>query len=564
VRDYAESFDLVVLGAGAGGLTAATVAALHGLSTLLLEKSGYVGGTTAISGGMVWVPNNHLMREAGISDSLDAARTYLAATVREETARAKLEAYLDAAPRAIRFLCERTEVQLQPVLRYPDYYPELPGATLGGRVLEAVPFAGARLGEAFAWLRPPLPEFTILGGMMVARADIPHFRRCATSWTSAVRVARLIIRHLRERLSHPRGTSLVLGNALVGRLMLSAMNAGVQLRRNVRVKSLVLDNGRCCGVRLAEAAADKVVTSRRGVVLATGGFAHDVELRRRFMPAVASEISATVGVATGDGLRFAEAAGAAILTDMIDPALWVPVSRYTAADGRDVIYPHTVTDRAKPGAIAVDLSGRRFVNEAVSYHEFVRAMLRSPNCAAMRAYLICDSRFIWRFGLGAIAPFTLRLAPYVQAGYLKVAGDLEGLASRSGIDAAALRSTVRSFNEGAACGKDPEFGRGGDDYQRHLGNADQKPNPCVAPILKPPFYAVELRPGDLGTAVGLSTDEMGRVLSSTGIPVPGLYAVGNDAASIMHGHYPGPGITLGPALTHGYLVAKSAAESGAE
>ena len=563
MRDYAESFDLVVLGAGAGGLTAATVAALHGLSTLLLEKSGYVGGTTAISGGMVWVPNNHLMREAGISDSLDAARTYLAATVREETARAKLEAYLDAAPRAIRFLCERTEVQLQPVLRYPDYYPELPGATLGGRVLEAVPFAGARLGEAFAWLRPPLPEFTILGGMMVARADIPHFRRCATSWTSAVRVARLIIRHLRERLSHPRGTSLVLGNALVGRLMLSAMNAGVQLRRNVRVKSLVLDNGRCCGVRLAEAAADKVVTSRRGVVLATGGFAHDVELRRRFMPAVASEISATVGVATGDGLRFAEAAGAAILTDMIDPALWVPVSRYTAADGRDVIYPHTVTDRAKPGAIAVDLSGRRFVNEAVSYHEFVRAMLRSPNCAAMRAYLICDSRFIWRFGLGAIAPFTLRLAPYVQAGYLKVAGDLEGLASRSGIDAAALRSTVRSFNEGAACGKDPEFGRGGDDYQRHLGNADQKPNPCVAPILKPPFYAVELRPGDLGTAVGLSTDEMGRVLSSTGIPVPGLYAVGNDAASIMHGHYPGPGITLGPALTHGYLVAKSAAASGA-
>ena len=564
MREYAESYDLVVLGAGAGGLTAATVAALHGLSTLLLEKSGYVGGTTAISGGMVWVPNNHLMREAGISDSLDAARTYLAATVREETARAKLEAYLDAAPRAIRFLCERTEVQLQPVLRYPDYYPELPGATLGGRVLEAVPFAGARLGEAFAWLRPPLPEFTILGGMMVARADIPHFRRCATSWTSAVRVARLIIRHLRERLSHPRGTSLVLGNALVGRLMLSAMNAGVQLRRNVRVKSLVLDNGRCCGVRLAEAAADKVVTSRRGVVLATGGFAHDVELRRRFMPAVASEISATVGVATGDGLRFAEAAGAAILTDMIDPALWVPVSRYTAADGRDVIYPHTVTDRAKPGAIAVDLSGRRFVNEAVSYHEFVRAMLRSPNCAAMRAYLICDSRFIWRFGLGAIAPFTLRLAPYVQAGYLKVAGDLEGLASRSGIDAAALRSTVRSFNEGATRGKDPEFRRGGDAYQRHLGDADQKPNPCVAPILKPPFYAVELRPGDLGTAAGLSTDKKGRVLSSTGNPVPGLYAVGNDAASIMHGHYPGPGITLGPALTHGYLVAKSAAESGAE
>jgi len=563
VREYAESFDLIVLGAGAGGLTAATVAALHGLSTLLLEKSDYVGGTTAISGGMVWVPNNDLMRDAGIADSLDAARMYLAATVPEETARVKLDAYLDAAPRAIRFLCERTEVKLQPVIRYPDYYPELPGATLGGRVLEAAPFDGARLGEAFAWLRPPLPEFTILGGMMVARADIPHFRRFATSWTSALRVARLIVRHLRERLSHPRGTSLVLGNALVGRLMLSAINAGVQLRRNVSVKSLVLDKNRCCGVSLAEGAADKIIASRRGVVLATGGFSHDVELRRRFMPAVANEISATVGVAAGDGLRLAEAAGAAILADMIDPALWVPVSRYVAADGHEVIFPHTVTDRAKPGAIAVDLSGRRFVNEAVSYHEFVRAMLRSPNGAAMRAYLICDSRFIWRYGLGAIRPFTLRLAPYVQASYLKVAGDLEGLASRIGIDAAALRSTVRSFNEEATRGKDPEFGRGGDDYQRHLGDADQKPNPCVAPILKPPFYAIELRPGDLGTAAGLSTDKKGRVLSSTGNPIPGLYAVGNDAASIMHGHYPGPGITLGPALTHGFLVAKSAAASGA-
>jgi len=248
---------------------------------------------------------------------------------------------------------------------------------------------------------------------------------------------------------------------------------------------------------------------------------------------------------------------------MIDPALWVPVSRYIAADGHEVIFPHTVTDRAKPGAIAVDLSGRRFVNEAVSYHEFVRAMLCSPNGVAMRAFLICDSRFIWRYGLGAIRPFTLRLAPYVQASYLKVAGDLEGLASRIGIDAAALRSTVRSFNEEATRGKDPEFGRGGDDYQRHLGDADQKPNPCVAPILKPPFYAIELRPGDLGTAAGLSTDKKGRVLSSTGNPIPGLYAVGNDAASIMHGHYPGPGITLGPALTHGFLVAKSAAASGA-
>lgn len=553
-----ESFDLVVLGAGAGGLTAATVAARHGLATLLVEKSSLVGGTTAVSGGMIWVPDNHLMRHAGFADSREAARSYLAATVSEATARAGLESYLDAAPEAIRWLCEHTEVELQPVVRYPDYYPDLPGATLGGRVLEPVPFDASRLGEAFSWLRPPLPEFTILGGMMVARADIAHFRRFATSPASAARVVRLVLRHLRERLSHPRGTSLVLGNALVGRLLLSARSAGVDIRRSTNVRSLAFENGRCSGVQLAGAGTGRTIHARRGVVLATGGFSHDPQLRRRLMPSVADEVSATVGVAGGGGLMLAEAAGAAVAAGFADPALWVPVSRYTASDGHAVIYPHTVTDRSKPGVIAVDMSGRRFVNEAVSYHEFVRAMLRSPNGSARRVHLICDSRAIWRYGFGAITPFTLRLEPYVKAGYLKRAEDLGQLARQIGVDEATLEDTVMRFNEGAARGEDPEYGRGRDAYQRHLGDADQKPNPCVAPIVKSPFYAIELRPGDLGTAVGIRTDADARVLSPGGSALPGLYAVGNDAASIMHGNYPGPGITLGPALTYGYRAARAA------
>lgn len=553
----ADSFDLIVLGAGAGGLTAAAVAARHGLSTLLIEKSGHVGGTTAISGGMIWVPQNHLMTAAGMSDSRDAARQYLAATVPEAASR--LEGYLDAAPEAIRWLCDNTDVKLQLVTRYPDYYPDRPGATLGGRVLEPVPFDGSRLGETFAWLRPPLPEFTIFGGMMVARSDIPHFRRFAKSPTSAVRVLRLVLRHLRERLSHPRGTSLVLGNALAGRLLLSARSAGVEIRRNTSVATLVFERDRCAGVRLANGAGGHVLHARCGVVLATGGFSHDPELRRRLMPRVADEISATVGLATGDGLRLAEAAGASVVDDFADPAFWVPVSCYRARDGRQVVYPHTVTDRAKPGVIAVDRSGRRFVNEAASYHEFVRAMLRSPNGAAMRAHLVCDSRFLWRYGLGAIFPFTSRSGPYLAAGYLKRAETLTELAHQIAVDAGALEETVRCFNENAARGEDPEFGRGGDDYQRHLGDAENTPNPCVAPIVAPPFYAVELRPGDLGTAAGIATDLQTRVLSRTGDAIPGLYAAGNDAASIMRGNYPGPGITLGPALTFGYLAAKAAA-----
>jgi len=257
----------------------------------------------------------------------------------------------------------------------------------------------------------------------------------------------------------------------------------------------------------------------------------------------------------------ATAAGGVIDRQYDGPAFWVPVSRYTTEDGREVIYPHTVTDRAKPGLIAVDTTGARFVNEAVSYHEFVRAMLGAHNRAAMRAHLICDRDFLWRYGLGAITPFTRDLGPYLRAGYLCRADTISELADRIGLDASALSETVERYNAKAVNGEDPDFGRGSNAYQRHLGDADRQPNPCVAPIVTAPFYSVELRPGDLGTAAGLRTDHDGRLLSETGQPIAGLYAVGNDAASIMQGNYPGPGITLGPALTFGYLAGRAAARA---
>jgi succinate dehydrogenase/fumarate reductase flavoprotein subunit len=556
-----QDFDLIVLGAGAGGMTAAVVCAREGLRVVVVEKTEYVGGTTAVSGGMVWVPDNHLMGAADLADSRENARAYLAATVPKDSARASLEAYLDAAPKAIRYLCENTEVRLRPVPRYPDYYPDLPGATLGGRVLEPEPFDGARLGDHFAKLRPPLAAFTILGGMMVARADIPHFRNCTRSLGSFMRVAQLVARHGVQRLRYPRGTSLVLGNALAGRLYLSALEAGVSFRFSARVEKLLAEDGCCTGVVVDAGAGAEAMRATKGVVIATGGFSHDRQLRDELMPQVAGERSATVSSAAGDGIRLATAAGAVVEDEMDGPAFWVPVSRYVGVDGREVIYPHTVTDRAKPGLIAVDTTGCRFVNEAVSYHEFVRAMLNAHNRAAMRAYLICDRDFLWRYGLGAITPFTRRLDPYLRAGYLKRADTIAGLAQKIGVDADALTGTVTRFNAAAANGEDPEFGRGSDDYQRHLGDAERQPNPCVAPILASPYYSIEVRPGDLGTAAGLRVDNVGRVQSADGEAIPGLYAVGNDAASIMQGNYPGPGITLGPALTYGYLIGRAAARA---
>jgi succinate dehydrogenase/fumarate reductase flavoprotein subunit len=295
------------------------------------------------------------------------------------------------------------------------------------------------------------------------------------------------------------------------------------------------------------------------VVLAAGGFSHDPALRQAHLPAAAGALSATSPASTGDGVRFGLAAGGQVGRHNIDNAFWVPVSRFRRADGSVGVYPHTVTDRAKPGLIAVDRSGRRFVNEAVSYHEFVLAMFRNDNAGAGPAYLICDRRFLWRYGLGRVKPLRLSTRDEIRSFYLFAAPTVRGLAQAIGIDPDALAATVESFNADAVHGRDPAFGRGGDSYQRHLGDAEHRPNPCVAPITRPPFHAVAVYPADLGTAAGLVTDASACVLASDGAPIPGLYACGNDMNSVMRGAYPGPGITLGPALTFGYLAARHAA-----
>ena len=296
-------------------------------------------------------------------------------------------------------------------------------------------------------------------------------------------------------------------------------------------------------------------------MLATGGFSHDARLREQFFPAGAGAVSATAPAGTGDGLHVATAAGAGINPRVASPAYWVPASLFKRADGSQGVFPHTVTDRAKPGIIAVNAAGRRFVNEALSYHEFVLAMLRDGNDAANRSfYLVCDRRFLWNYGLGRIQPFTVHVRRYVRSGELIEARSIEALAGAIGVETSALAKTLEKYNASARIGIDPEFGRGGSIYQRHLGDAGHSPNPCVAPIEQPPFYALRIVPADLGTAIGLRTDSDARVLREDGSVISGLYACGNDMGSIMNGNYPGPGITLGPALTFGYIAGRHLAQ----
>jgi succinate dehydrogenase/fumarate reductase flavoprotein subunit len=329
------------------------------------------------------------------------------------------------------------------------------------------------------------------------------------------------------------------------------------------VQQLIHREGRVAGV-IAEADGRRVeFIARRGVVLAAGGFPQDKRRRSQFFhhdgDGNGHASPAPLGN-TGDGITLAESVGGGMATDMPNAAAWIPVSRVPYRDGSVGVFPHLI-DRYKPGIIAVTRNGRRFVNEADSYHDFGKALLKTLPDGKAEAFLIADHRAIRRYGLGAAKPFPLPLLPYLRSGYLLRGNTPAELASAAGIDAAELEKTIARFNGPASRGEDPEFGKGSTAYNRYLGDAQHQPNACVAPLDTPPYYAVKVVIGDLGTFAGIRTDDHARVLDAASTPIPGLYAAGNDMASIMGGNYPGAGITLGPAMTFGYIAGLTIAGS---
>ena len=545
--------DLLVLGAGAGGMTAALSAAILGLDVLLIEKAETVGGTTARSAGSVWVPNS---RHSKTADSRERAMRYLQGTVGNRLRSEMADAFLDHAPRMVDFLETHSEVRFRAYPHHPDYSPAVTGSTTAGRVLEPIPFDARALGGQFLMLRPPLPEFTVLGGMMVDRTDIGHLLGATRSLHSLRHAARIVLRHGADRLQYKRGARLVMGNALAGRLLHSLLLRNVRILTSTHVVELML-NGRVNGVRLQSANSSSVVKARRGVVLATGGLSRDPQLRQRLLPQI-SAYSPVAESATGDGVALGTGAGGHLGSNHANNAFWTPVSVRKRRDGSTAVFPHLVLDRGKPGAIAVDAKGRRFVSEATNYHAFVEAMLA---VSASPCHLICDDAFIAKYGLGMVRPRRMNLRKAVADGYVTQAPTLPELAAALQIDARGLAETVARHNGFAATGIDLDFAKGSDVYQKNLGDAAHQPNPCIGPIATPPFYAVQLHASELGASAGLVTNEFAQVLRGDGAPVPGLYACGNDMDSMMAGTYPGPGITLGPAMTFGYIAAHHAAQS---
>ncbi len=550
VADNVKQCDVLVIGSGAGGLATAITAKKQGLSVLIVEKEDVFGGTMAFSGGVLWIPGNHHGKVNNPDDTIDAARRYMQAETGNWFQPAAVEAFLDAGPRMLDWFEAETEVKFVATL-YPDYHPTVDGGVDVGRSVLAAPFDSSVLGSDLKRLRPPLSTITFMGMMFnSSNADIKHFFNATKSVKSFAYVAKRLVAHATEVLRHGRGVQVTSGNALAARLAKTCLDLEIPILTGTPALRLLMENGRAVGAKVGGDKAENIL-ARRAVVLACGGYAQDLARRARIyahLKAGGQHYSPVPSSNTGDGIRLGEDVGAAFDAEYPQPAAWMPVSR---VPGKGV-FPHLL-DRYKPGMIAVLSDGQRFTNESESYHDVGAAMVASGEAAA---WLVCDHRAIRKYGLGHVKPSPVPLAFWLRSGYLRKGRTLAELATACSIDAKQLQTTVEEFNRGAENGRDDQFHRGETSFNRYLADPDHKPNPTVAPIKQGPFYAVRLEMGDLGTFDGLKTTVPGEVLDRDGHVIPGLFAVGNDRASIMGGNYPAAGITLGPAMTFGWITGR--------
>jgi succinate dehydrogenase/fumarate reductase flavoprotein subunit len=551
--------DVLVIGSGAGGLSTAIVAKKGGLDVLVIEKEEFFGGTTAFSGGVLWIPGNPHARKAGIADTREAAITYLRNETGNYFSEKAIDAFLDEGPRMLEYFERETEAKFV-LSGYPDYHPDVDGGVAIGRSVTAAPFDARQLGDEIKRLRPPLSTITFIGMMFnSSNEDLKHFFRATRSLKSAAYVARRLVSHFKDLALYRRGVQVTSGNALAARLAKTTFDLKIPLLTKTAAKRLMIEDGAVRGAIVGDSEGEYAISARRAVVLACGGFPHDPERTARAYPHVArggQHLSPSPSGNTGDGVKMAEQAGGTCDIRFPSAAAWMPVSKVPTGNGEFGLFPHLV-DRYKPGVIAVNRRGKRFTNESNSYHDTGAAMIvDNEGEKETVAWLICDHVTIRKYGLGYAKPAPVPIGTYIRSGYLQTAPTLHGLAQAAGIDANALEQTVRTYNEGAIKGEDKAFGRGSTAFNRFLGDPEHKPNPNVAPIGNGPYYALKLFMGDLGTFDGLTTDTVGRVLGAAAKPIPGLYAVGNDRASIMGGNYPGAGITLGPIMTFGYITGR--------
>ncbi len=558
-----QQVDLIVVGSGAAGLTCAITAAKRGLKVLVLEKEAVFGGTTALSGGVLWIPLGPHGRVQQAQDNAERVRTYLKGETGSFYDAQAVDCFIDNGPKMVEFLQSETCMQFVPTL-YPDYHPDVAGGVDIGRSILASAFDIRGLGADMARLKPPLKTITFIGMMFnSSNADLKHFFQATKSLSSFLYVAKRLVSHMKELLLYRRAVMVTSGNALAARLAKAALDLNIPILTSTNVTGFSMESDRITGVHCTDATGSKVLHAREGVVLACGGFPHDLERITRAYPHVQrghEHLSPTPKSNTGDGIRMAESRGGVADVRYADSAAWMPVSKVDFGKGEIGVFPHLL-DRYKPGIIGVLASGKRFTNESNSYHDVGAALIRACEGEKQTAmWLVCDRACLAKYGLGYVKPAPMPIGKFLKNGYLLQGRTLTELAQNAGIDPIQLELTVRRYNQDAVSGNDPEFQRGSTAFNRYLADPAQQPNPCVAPIEQGPFYAVKLVMGDLGTFDGLSTSVAGQVLRRDGSVISGLYAAGNDRASIMGGNYPGAGITHGPNMTFAYVTANFIAD----
>jgi len=554
-----NEFDLIVAGSGGAALLAAVRAHDLGLKVLVIEKGDLYGGTTATSGGALWIPLNGQGK-----DDFESAYAYLKAAVGDTTTDDKVRAYLESGGEMVRYVNEKTALRYRVSEGYADYYQELPGAAASGRAMEPEPFNGALLGEEFQRLRPTHPGSTLNGiGMTIPESNVMATK--APGWFGVV--LRMVLRYWFDipwRFRTRRDTLLCLGSALIGGLRHAMLERGIPLRLECALESLVVEDGRVRGVVARRGDQTVTLRARRGVVLAAGGFERNQAMREQYLPhPTRQEWAATpAGLNTGDAIRAAEAIGAKL--EHMDLSWGTPTVRNPAVpQGAQPVF----AERGFGGSVCVNRQGRRFANEALSYDRFQLAMYteHARSGGAIPAWWVFDARYRKNCPFGPLLPsvaFPDSKAPKEWWGDFLFKDDtLEGLARQIGVDATGLVETVRRNNEYARTGVDPEFGRGNSVHDRYWSLRSAKPNPCLVPIDTAPYYAVKVEPGDTGTRGGPAITAHGQVLDQAGQPVPGLYCVGNNSAAALGRAYAGPGGTIGPGMVFAFRAVNHLAGS---
>ncbi|NLZ78412.1 MAG: FAD-dependent oxidoreductase [Gammaproteobacteria bacterium] len=563
--EFNTDYDLVVVGSGAGALTSAVTAAAKGLRVLVVEKTDKYGGTSALSGGGIWIPCNHYFKAKGGHDSPEKAWTYMKNAIGDDIDEPRVRTYIEKAAEMVKWLEDNSRVRYAVAEKYPDYYPHLEGSLPGGRSLDPELFDLTSLKDELPNLREASRGNLLMGKMSWTARQAHVAMSKSRGWR--LMIIWMMLRYKldfmwRKKTGEKRDRRTALGNALIASLRASLIDRGVPVWLNTNFVELIEEDGRVSGIVVERDGQQQRIRATKGVVLASGGFEQNAALREKYLPQPNKvEWSTTPeGANTGAALEAGQKIGAA--TALLDWAWWTPsflVPGETKARG-------VFAERAFPGAIVVNGLGKRFVNEAAPYLEFVTSMHADNKVSQGKTFpswVVFDAKFRFNYAMGPLMPGQImpdaRLRKeWLNALYYK-ADTLDELAQKIGVDVAGLQETVKKINHYSETGVDEDFGRGGNVFDRYYGDSNITPNPCLAPITKGPYYAMPIQGGDIGTKGGLLTNKHAQVVKPDGQVIPGLYAIGNTSASVMGTTYPGAGGTLGPAMTFGYLAALDAA-----